>query len=161
MRRPRRRDSPEDLALTGYRPDGIVENVPVDIGRDLVSNMPQTDDIHPPATVAEEPVVVTPAAAEQMKELCAREDRAGQGIRIWVRDGGCSGMSYAMDFAPAPADNDIVIRRDGALLFVDGAALPYLKGTTIDYVTGLHHAGFRFVNPQANRTCGCGESFSV
>jgi iron-sulfur cluster assembly protein len=66
-----------------------------------------------------------------------------------------------MDLAPGPGEGDLVIEQDGAILYVASAAVPYLDGTTIDYVTGLHNAGFRFVNPQATRTCGCGESFSV
>jgi iron-sulfur cluster assembly accessory protein len=107
------------------------------------------------------PVVLTPKAVEKVKELLARQGRQGQGIRVSVRDGGCSGHSYVMDFAPGPAEGDLVIEQDGAALYVDAAAVPYLDGTTIDYVSGLHNAGFRFVNPQATRTCGCGESFGV
>jgi len=107
------------------------------------------------------PVVLTPKAAQMVRELLIQQGRQGQGIRVSVRDGGCSGHSYVMDFAPGPADGDLVVEQDGATLYVEGAAVRYLEGTTIDYVSGLHNAGFRFVNPQATRTCGCGESFSV
>ncbi len=107
------------------------------------------------------PVVLTPKAAEMVRELLVRQARPDQGIRVSVRDGGCSGHSYVMDFAPGPADGDVIVEQDGATLYIDATAVPYLVGTTIDYVSGLHSAGFRFVNPQATRTCGCGESFSV
>jgi iron-sulfur cluster assembly accessory protein len=110
---------------------------------------------------ASDSVTLTARAVEMVKEMLERQGRQGQGIRVSVRDGGCSGHSYVMDFAPGPADGDLVIERDGAVLYVDAGALPYLDGTTIDYVAGLHNAGFRFVNPRASRTCGCGESFSV
>jgi iron-sulfur cluster assembly protein len=106
------------------------------------------------------PVVLTPKAVEMVRELLARQAQT-QGVRVSVRDGGCSGHSYVMDLAPGPAEGDLVIDQDGAILYIASAAVPYLNGTTIDYVSGLHNAGFRFVNPQATRTCGCGESFSV
>lgn len=116
----------------------------------------------PPAIEAGgDPVVLTPKAAGMVKELLVRQGRQGHGIRVSVRDGGCSGHSYVMDFAPGPSEGDLVIEQDGAALYIDSVALPFLDGTTIDYVSGLHNAGFRFVNPQATRTCGCGESFSV
>jgi len=96
-----------------------------------------------------------------VKEIVTRDGLAGQALRVSVNDGGCSGMSYALDFAPAPHDGDLTLEQDGVTLYVASDAVTYLEGTTIDYVTGLHRAGFRFMNPQANRTCGCGESFSV
>jgi iron-sulfur cluster assembly accessory protein len=105
-------------------------------------------------------VVLTPKAVEMVRELLVRQAEV-RGVRVSVRDGGCSGHSYVMDLAPGPGEGDLVIEQDGAILYVASAAVPYLDGTTIDYVTGLHNAGFRFVNPQATRTCGCGESFSV
>jgi iron-sulfur cluster assembly protein len=107
------------------------------------------------------PVQITERAAEMVKELLGREGRAGDGLRVWVDTGGCSGMSYQLDFAAVPQDGDLTLEQRGVRLFVDQAAVSYLQGTTIDYVSGLHRAGFRFVNPQASRTCGCGESFSV
>lgn len=107
------------------------------------------------------PVTLTAKATERVRELLADNRRVGHGIRVSIRDGGCSGFSYVMDLASAPSAGDVVVEHGGATLFVDQAAIPYLKGTTIDYVTGLHHAGFRFLNPQATRTCGCGESFTV
>jgi iron-sulfur cluster assembly protein len=113
------------------------------------------------AGAGEVPIVLTARAVEMLKEILTREGRAGQGLRVTVRDGGCSGLSYGVDLAPAPAEDDVVVRQGGTWVAIDAAALPHLRGTTIDYVTGLHHAGFRFSNPRATRTCGCGESFSV
>jgi iron-sulfur cluster assembly accessory protein len=111
--------------------------------------------------VAVAPVALTPQAVERIKELVAGEGRSGHGLRVTVRDGGCSGFSYGLDLAPAPSADDLVFEQNGAAVFVERSAVSYLAGTTIDYVTGLHHAGFRFVNPRATRTCGCGESFAV
>lgn len=107
------------------------------------------------------PVTLTPRAVEMVKEIMARDGLEGQALRVSVNDGGCSGMSYALDFVPTPLDGDVTLEQDGVTVFVAAQALAYLDGTTIDYVTGLHRAGFRFVNPQASRTCGCGESFNV
>ena len=107
------------------------------------------------------PVTLTPKAVEMVKEIVAREGRDGQALRVSVNGGGCSGLSYALDFVTTPREGDVTVEQQGVTVFVASDALAYLDGTTIDYVTGLHRAGFRFVNPHANRTCGCGESFSV
>jgi iron-sulfur cluster assembly accessory protein len=115
----------------------------------------------PPGSTADRPVTLTEKAIEMVKEIVARDGLNGQALRVSVNDGGCSGMSYALDFSPAPQDGDLTLEQEGVTVYVASDALAYLEGTTIDYVTGLHRAGFRFVNPQANRTCGCGESFSV
>jgi iron-sulfur cluster assembly accessory protein len=107
------------------------------------------------------PVTLTPKAVEMINEIVMREGRVGQALRVSVNGGGCSGLSYALDFVSTPHEGDVTVEQQGVTLFVAGDALAVLEGTTIDYVTGLHRAGFRFMNPQANRTCGCGESFSV
>jgi iron-sulfur cluster assembly accessory protein len=127
----------------------------------MVTEAKSHGDATEAASAGDAPVVLTSRAVEMLKEILAREGRAGQGLRVTVRDGGCSGLSYGVDFALAPAEGDVVVRQDGAWVAIDAAALAHLHGTTIDYVTGLHHAGFRFSNPRATRTCGCGESFSV
>ena len=112
-------------------------------------------------STTDRPLILTAKAIEMVKEIVARDGLEGQALRVSVNDGGCSGMSYALDFAQASRDGDLTLEQEGVTLFVASDALTYLEGTTIDYVTGLHRAGFRFMNPQANRTCGCGESFSV
>ena len=106
-------------------------------------------------------LTLTEKAIQQVKTLLARDNREGHGLRVWVTDGGCSGFSYKLDFAKEETPGDIVLELDNLRVYVDEAAAPYLKGTTIDYVTGLYGGGFRFSNPNASGTCGCGTSFSA
>ncbi|MCL5044815.1 MAG: iron-sulfur cluster assembly accessory protein [Deltaproteobacteria bacterium] len=106
-------------------------------------------------------LTLTPKAVEMIKKMLAREALDdGRGVRVGVVGGGCSGFQYAMSF-DAQKEGDVVEMRDGINLLIDEASLPYLAGTTLDYVEGLHGAGFRFDNPHASRTCGCGSSFSA
>lgn len=107
-----------------------------------------------------ESVILTPKAIEMVKTAIKEEGLApGHGLRIAVRGGGCSGLEYALDFTDAARMDDTVLEFDGLKVFVDMASLSYLKGTTIDYVAGLNGTGFKFLNPNAKRTCGCGSSF--
>ena len=106
-------------------------------------------------------LVLTENALQQVKTLLARDNREGYGLRVWVADGGCSGFSYKLDFAKEETPGDIVLELNDLRVYVDAAAAAYLKGTTIDYVTGLYGGGFRFSNPNASGTCGCGTSFSA
>jgi iron-sulfur cluster assembly accessory protein len=106
-------------------------------------------------------VRLTPKAIEMVRRMHAKEGlTAEQGLRIGVVGGGCSGFQYQLGFDTAK-EGDRVSDFDGVRVFVDEVALPYLAGTTLDYVEGLHGAGFRFDNPRASRTCGCGSSFSA
>ena len=82
-------------------------------------------------------------------------------LRIGVKGGGCSGMTYTMGFYGDIKDGDTVIEKDGIKLFVDGKSLFYLSGTILDFSDGLNGKGFVFSNPNATKTCGCGESFGV
>ncbi len=105
-------------------------------------------------------ITLTPAAVRRLKEVIAREKREGQGVRLAVRGGGCSGMSYAMDFGEArPGDEEFEF--DGVKVYVDLKSYLYLNGTELDYVEGLMGAGFKFHNPNVKRACSCGESFAV
>ena len=107
------------------------------------------------------PILMTPRAVEMAKQLMARDGLSDLGFRIGVDGGGCSGFQYSLNF-DEPRPDDVVYELDGLRVFVDAASLQYLKGTTIDYVAGLHGAGFKFLdNPNATRTCGCGSSFSA
>jgi iron-sulfur cluster assembly accessory protein len=74
--------------------------------------------------------------------------------------GGCSGFQYSLNF-DAPKDGDSVTEFDGFRVYIDEISLPYIAGTTLDYIEGLHGAGFKFDNPRASRVCGCGSSFSA
>jgi iron-sulfur cluster insertion protein len=106
-------------------------------------------------------VNLTPKALEAVRQMSAKEKLgAGHGLRIAVVGGGCSGFQYSLNF-DEPKDGDIVTELDGVRVLVDEISLPYIAGTTLDYVEGLHNAGFRFDNPRATRTCGCGSSFSA
>ena len=106
-------------------------------------------------------ITITTTAAEKVKDLLATRDQPAQGLRVGVRGGGCSGFSYFLEFAEGPQDGDRELESLGVKLFVDNKSYLYLMGTEVDYVDGLAGAGFKFQNPNAKRTCGCGESFSV
>jgi len=106
-------------------------------------------------------VVLTDKAVEMVKDAMQREGLAGYGIRVGVMGGGCSGFQYSMDFEENPKDGDITVEQGGIKLFVDSMSSMYLQGVTIDYVVGLQGAGFKFNNPNAKNTCGCGSSFST
>jgi iron-sulfur cluster assembly accessory protein len=104
---------------------------------------------------------LTDSAIAQVKKLLARDRRDGNGLRVGVSDGGCSGFSYKLDFDNQTKPDDVVLELDGVRVYVDGGSAPYLSGTVIDFVTGLHCGGFKFTNPNATATCGCGTSFSA
>ena len=106
-------------------------------------------------------VTLTPRAVAAVRKMHQKEGfGADQGLRIAVVGGGCSGFQYSLNF-DLRKDGDLVTEFDGISVFVDEISLPYIAGVTLDYVEGLHNAGFRFDNPRATRTCGCGSSFSV
>jgi iron-sulfur cluster insertion protein len=106
-------------------------------------------------------VNLTPKAVEMVRKMHTKEGLgADHGLRIGVVGGGCSGFQYQLNF-DHQKDGDRVVDVGGVLVLVDDFSLPYIAGTTLDYVEGLHGAGFRFDNPRASRTCGCGSSFSA
>jgi iron-sulfur cluster assembly accessory protein len=106
------------------------------------------------------PVALTAKAVEMVKSAMAQENLQGYGIRVGVVGGGCSGFQYSMDFENQARDGDVSFEQDGVKVFVDPMSSMYLQGVTIDYVVGLQGAGFKFSNPNAKNTCGCGSSFS-
>ena len=108
-----------------------------------------------------EDLLLTPLAGDMAKAAMERDGLTDAGLRVSVVGGGCSGFQYSLSFDTAVRPDDTVFEQNGVRLFVDSTSLPYLHGMTIDYVTGLHGAGFKFLNPNATRTCGCGSSFSV
>lgn len=105
-------------------------------------------------------VALTEKAAEMVKAAMEKEKVAGFGLRVGVVGGGCSGFQYHLAFEEAPGGDDRVYEQHGVRIFVDAASREHLAGVTVDYVTGLHGAGFKFLNPSASRTCGCGSSFA-
>ena len=128
--------------------------------------MDATTQMAPPAPTASDLgmdnlVVLTDKAVEMVKDAMQREGLTGYGIRVGVMGGGCAGFQYSMDFEQAPKDGDITVEQEGIKLYVDSMSSMYLQGVTIDYVVGLQGAGFKFNNPNAKNTCGCGSSFST
>jgi iron-sulfur cluster insertion protein len=100
-------------------------------------------------------------AADKVKEIRDAEGLGAQGLRVRVIGGGCSGFSYDLFFEDETTDLDQTFESQGVKLYIDMMSYQYLEGTEIDYVEGLHGAGFKFVNPNAKSTCGCGSSFSA
>jgi len=106
-------------------------------------------------------IVLTDTATTKVKQLLEAEDQPELSLRVAVRPGGCSGLSYEMFFDSERAPDDIEqIFGDGVRVVVDPASAEYLSGASLDYKDGLQDAGFTINNPNAQRTCGCGQSFS-
>lgn len=105
-------------------------------------------------------LIVTDAAAKKIGELIAQEEETGMFLRVAVRPGGCSGLSYEMFFDSEKADDDILSSQDEIDVAVDPASSQYLAGATLDYKDGLQGAGFAINNPNVSKSCGCGNSFS-
>jgi iron-sulfur cluster assembly accessory protein len=111
---------------------------------------------------AENAVILTPKAIEAVKSLRTKEGRPeDHALRVSVVGGGCSGFSYQLNFDEAVQADDQVVEYDGVRVLVDPTSAQYLVGTQIDFVSSLHGGGFKFSNPKATHTCGCGSSFSA
>ena len=106
-------------------------------------------------------ISVTPLAVSQAKQVLASQGKAEWGIRVGVKGGGCSGLSYTMDLCESPAEEDKVFDFEGLKVFCDKKSYFYLNSLTLDYVDKLMDGGFKFINPNATATCGCGSSFSA
>ena len=106
-------------------------------------------------------IQLTEAAARKVLEGLEKQGLSGGGVRLGVRGGGCSGLNYVIRFEADSRPGDRVFELNGARVFVDLKSLLYLKGTTLDWQGDLMQQGFRFVNPNAKKTCSCGVSFSV
>ena len=105
---------------------------------------------------------VTNKAIAEVKKIKEQNNiPAEYGLRVGVKGGGCSGMSYTLGFDAAPKDKDLVLYADGVQVFIDQKSIFYLMGITVDYSDGLSGKGFTFNNPNATKTCGCGSSFGV
>ena len=107
-------------------------------------------------------VTVTSIAKDKIVELRQKEGKSlNDGIRVAVEGGGCSGLMYNLDFAAEAQPNDMIFEDKGVKVMVDKKSILYLAGTELDFSDGLNGKGFQFKNPNASRTCGCGESFSI
>lgn len=103
-------------------------------------------------------IELTEAAQEEVRRLLAQEGQAG--LRLGIKGGGCSGLSYLLEFTDE-REGDTVVDFEGFHVFLDRKSTIYLRGITLDHQAGLDGRGFVFHNPQASNTCGCGESFSL
>lgn len=106
-------------------------------------------------------ITVTESAKNQANLLMSQDGKAGYFIRVGVKGGGCSGLMYELDFDNEMKEGDQSFEDNGVTVVVDKKSYLYLIGTTLDFSGGLNGKGFVFVNPNADRTCGCGESFSI
>jgi len=107
-------------------------------------------------------ISITPPALEKLNALKAEENLSDDYfMRVSVVGGGCSGLSYNLDFDNEEKEGDQVFETDGAKIVCDMKSFLYLCGTELDFTDGLNGKGFNFINPNATRTCGCGESFAV
>lgn len=108
-------------------------------------------------------VTITDSAVDAIKAAFAEENTTPEEsyLRVGVKGGGCSGLSYDLKIDKEKRADDLEIEKDGVRLLIDVKSQLYLAGTTLDHTTGLNGRGFVFVNPNATGTCGCGESFSV
>ena len=105
-------------------------------------------------------IALTDTATEKVRSLMDAEGAADLALRVSVRPGGCSGFSYEMFFDTDLADDDQTVDYSGVKVVVDPSSAMLLEGATLDYKDGLQGAGFAIDNPNAQRTCGCGQSFS-
>ncbi len=105
-------------------------------------------------------ITLTPEAISKVKSILA-ERKEESGLRIAIVGGGCSGFQYQMTLDREPKEDDRVIDMEGLKVFVDARSLLYLNGTKVDYIDGLNGSGFKFDNPNAKASCGCGDSFDA
>jgi iron-sulfur cluster insertion protein len=106
-------------------------------------------------------IQLTQRATEKILEIRSTENLGDQGLRLKVIGGGCSGFQYDLHFEDTVADTDEVLSFNNIDLYVDMISFQYLDETTIDYIDELYGSGFKFLNPKAKATCGCGSSFNV
>ena len=107
-------------------------------------------------------IKITEKAAKEIRRIM-NENKVPEnyGLRVGVKGGGCSGLTYTLGFDAEANEGDTIIEQETVKLYVDGKSLFYLSGTVLDFSDGLNGKGFLFNNPNATKTCGCGESFSA
>jgi iron-sulfur cluster assembly protein len=135
-------------------------------------NMPEQDVMTMPsveettvekafANLNDEILLTEKAVVEVKKIMAANNIPDTYGLRVGVKGGGCSGLSYSLGFDKEAREADKTIRKEGIQIFIDPKSLFYLSGTELDYTDGLNGRGFVFNNPNASKTCGCGSSFGA
>ncbi len=114
------------------------------------------------AQTTEEDIVLTERAAQEVFSIKEKNNiPATHSLRLGVKGGGCSGLSYVLAFDDVIKEKDLILEKHGVKIVVDQKSMFYLSGTTLDFSDGLNGRGFVFNNPQAAKTCGCGSSFGV
>jgi iron-sulfur cluster insertion protein len=111
-------------------------------------------------TTNETIVHLTPSAGEEVKSLLGKPENAGKTLRVYVEQGGCSGMQYAMTFDEERPDDAKAVTHDVSVL-VDPFSLQYIRGAVVDFSDSLTGGGFKISNPNAKLSCGCGKSFTA
>ncbi len=107
-------------------------------------------------------ITLTPSATQEVKRLIEKEQKPNLGLRIGVKGGGCSGMTYVLAVDDAtPKQYDSIFEQDGVKVVIDAKSHLYLDGTTIDFKDAVMGGGFQFSNPLAKKSCGCGTSFTT
>ena len=106
-------------------------------------------------------IIISDSARDRLLQLLEKENSNMNFVRVGVESGGCSGLSYKLDFDNTRHPDDELIENNNIKLLVNKKSFLYLIGTTLEFSDGLNGKGFVFNNPNANRTCGCGESFSL
>lgn len=106
-----------------------------------------------------QPISITEAASRELQRLISADEAGKAFLRFGVAPGGCAGMSYTMAFVADKTKNDREYYRNGMAILIDRDAIPYLSGLTLDFKDALVGGGFKFSNPNARRSCGCGTSF--
>jgi iron-sulfur cluster assembly protein len=106
-------------------------------------------------------ITLTDAAAKRVKDIIAKADRPIAGVRVGVKNGGCAGMSYTMEYAETPVPGEDVVEDQGVKVFVDRKAVLFLFGTQMDFQTTKLASQFVFNNPNQTSACGCGESVAL
>lgn len=131
---------------------------------DTNTAVPETLNLDPgiTGTVEEDHIKITRKAVEEVRKVRDQNSIDPDfGLRIGVKGGGCSGMSYTLGFDASPRADDLVLEADGVKVYIDRKSVFYLLGVTLDFSDGLMGRGFTFNNPGASKTCGCGSSFSA
>ena len=105
-------------------------------------------------------LTLTPRAAAAVKSILTKPENAGKNFRVYVEQGGCSGMQYGMIF-DEKRDGDFVSEQPGVAVLVDAISAQYLRGTMVDFSDELTGGGFKIINPNAKESCGCGKSFAT
>lgn len=149
--------APDDQMLIGGT--WVPGKVPHEVKHTYDGSVPETIPLADFNDIGGQPMItITTAAAAKIKELVPKDDTEC-GLRMRVVGGGCSGLQYQMELEGAPGANDKVFTSNGITVFIDRKSALYLAAAELDYLDGLMQSGFKITNPNAQTTCGCGQSF--